>query len=308
MPSRASRLILLLALVLVVLAAIWGVQRFGLGGGGLMAGPTPRTDSLFATAEADVQEVARMIERGETPSRPELEAIPDINARYGQDITLLFHAIASGNVAAIDALLAAGADTRMPDKSVGSTRDFVHFLGSPGGPLLDLDSINEMIRSYLRHGGDPNVRTLGDVQDTLLSSLAIIRNFEGMNILLEGGADPWAWNLNSGERSGTALSVLAGRGLPENLEWLDGAVDRGHFDTVPPQALRDFLHALSGYAQRGDDLSRAIQALAMRVLKRNPDYVETSETLGTSRIFKEHFNDPGLGEIPWEIIRSEAVR
>lgn len=78
-----------------------------------------------------------------------------VNLRHDQDITLLFHALASDNIPAVEALLAVGADPTMPDRT-GSKRDFVYALTMPGGYLLDQNGMNDAIRAYLAHGGNPN--------------------------------------------------------------------------------------------------------------------------------------------------------
>ena len=46
----------------------------------------------------------------------------------------------------------------------------------------------------------------------------------------------------------------------------------------------------------------------MRVLKRNPHYVETTtQNAATRRIFKNHWQDTAPGVIPWERILSDEV-
>ncbi|MCC5973393.1 MAG: hypothetical protein JJT81_05005 [Rubellimicrobium sp.] len=271
-----------------------------------MPDATPRADRLFPADEPEVLALARRIEAGEAITLTDLAPVADmIDRRYGDDITLLFHSVASGNVAAVDAILAAGADTGMTDKATGSTRDFVYYLTLPGGPLMEMDEINEMIRSYLRHGGNPDATTRGNLQQPLVAALAVISNEEGIDILLGAGADPWAWALNNGRRYGTAMSYLAWE--ERNFPLIDRLIDRGLFDAVPQDRLEDFLDALGGYAQRGDDQSLGIQRIAMRVLKRNPHYVETSDEARTASIFRNHWEDPPA-TIPWDIIRSGAVQ
>lgn len=308
MKSYARKIPALVLMAAVVSAALLWIGLHEVQA--QMTGSTPQTDRLFAEAPADVRAIAERIERGDSVSAAEIAALDmDVNARHGDDITLLFHAVASANIEAVDALLAAGADPRMTDKSTGSERDFIFYLGSPGGPLLDMDGLTALIQAYLRNGGDPRVRLRGKSAETLVSAVALAENLEGVRILLEAGADPWAWDLYEGAPRGTMMSRLAASGTPESFDLLNALVDEGWFLDVEPARLRDFIHALSGYDQRGDERSKAIQALAMRVLKRNPDYVETADyDIGTRSIFKDHFVDEGPAEIPWDTILSEAVR
>lgn len=274
----------------------------------VMAEPTPRSDRLFKGHDEAAYELARRIEQGEDMSPEDFAPVSGyINRRYGDDITLLFHAIASANLDAVDALLAAGADTRQPDKPEGSTRDFVSYLGSPGGPLIDQDGITEMIRSYLRHGGDPNVRMQGKSKNTLISEVALIGNESGFQALLKAGADPWAWDMYMGEtQDSNAMTKLASEA--NHFALLNDLVDQGYFDSIGQKELSMFLSWLSNFAQRGDERSKNIQALAKRVLKRNQEYKETDNRFGTVRIFKDHWKDSGPGEIPWDEIRSDAVK
>lgn len=274
-----------------------------------MSEPTPRADRLFQTAhDGEAYDLAQRIERGTAITADDIiPFVTVIDRRYGDDITLLFHAVASANLSAVDVILGAGADTRQPDKSAKSTRDFVYYLTLPGGALMDQDGVNEMIRLYLKHGGDPNVRTLGESQAPLIARLAVIDNIAGIKILLEAGADPWASTLKNGQRQrDSAMALLASGG--KSYDTLHQLIDAGWFDAVPQQGLADFLLALGGYAQRGDDRSLAIKDIAMRVLKRNPDYVEPQRSGGTARIFKDHYDDTLPGEIPWDVIRSDAVK
>lgn len=274
-----------------------------------MSEATPRADRLFQTAhDGEAYALAQQIERRENISLDDLTPFLEVlDRRYGDDITLLFHAIASANLSAVDALLAAGADTRQADKSTGSTRDFVFYLASPGGPLLDEDGINQMIRSYLAHGGDANARLRNDQRRPLIAALAVIDNTAGMDILLAAGADPWAFVDESASLTpANAMTYLASGG--KQYDYLNRLIDAGHFDNRTQKEIAEFLSALGGYSQRGDERSLAIKSIAMRVLKRLPNYVEPSDVNGTVRIFKDHYNDPDPGVIPWELIRSDDVQ
>lgn len=275
--------------------------------------PAYRADRLFQSGspnyDSHVHRIAQRIEWGEALTLADLAPIKEvINQRHGEGITLLFHAITAGNTTAVDALLAAGADPYQADKPTGSSRNFVYFLTLPGGSLLDIDGINTMIASYLRHGGDPN-GTFGEKlvsQGNLTDGLAGIGNIKGLEMVVEAGGDPWMPTWNEGERYTTAMELL---GANHYFDALDRLIDQGLFTNRSQPEIHQFLKSLGGYAQRRDEPSREIQRIAMRVLKRNPDYVETDTVgLASHRIFKNHWQDPLPGVIPWEKILSDAVK
>lgn len=273
----------------------------------LMAEPTPRTDRLFGNADRDVLRLARQIERGEPLAAADFEPLGDrINQRYGQDITLLFHTLNTGNVDAAIALIRAGADLRMTDRPTGSSRDFIYYLSLPGGPLIDQDGINRMLRGYLEAGGDPNVRLQSNTRMPLIAKIGMGGlNMDGVHILLEAGADPWAYSLDDSGLTNNLLTMVNSH--QDQFSFFDKLIDQGYFDGRSQDELFDFLASLGGYAQRGDEISREIQRIAMRVLKRNPHYVEASDRQATARIFKDHWQDPDPGVIPWDTILSDAV-
>lgn len=276
-----------------------------------------RADRLFHAEDpnydANIHKLAQQIEWGEAIAPQDIQWLGSrVNERHGQDITLLFHALASGNVAAVDALLAVGADPTMPDKT-GSRRDFVYALTMPGGDLLDQDAMNDIIRAYLAHGGDPNGsggldaqgRPLPGIRTVLPYGLALNGNYQGLEIVLAAGADPWLPEFNDGEYFMNAVDALAS---DQQFEQLDMLIDKGYFDHRTQTQLEHFLNALGGYAQRRDEPSLEIKRIAMRVLKRNPHYIETvTHDARTRMIFKDHWNDPEPGQIPWDEIRSDRV-
>lgn len=255
--------------------------------------PAYRSDHLFQPFGGEAYRIAQRIERGQTISAAEARALPDgVNARYGEEITLLFHALGARNVEAIDTLLGAGADPYMIDRpSTGSTRSFVFYLTLPGHPTDSSQGfpfINGLIRLYLKHGGDPNYRLGEGFKNYLIADVALIRNYEGMELLLEAGVDPWF----ESEDGDSAMSLLALRSLAQAE--LNRLIDRGYFDKVPLPKLQKFMRALSGYLPRGDDISLANQRIGRRVLKRNPDYPADQHT---KRLFQ--------GSIPWKEIENE---
>ena len=255
--------------------------------------PTYRADRLFKPYGEEIYRIAQRIERGQTITVGGLKALPGgVNKRYGEEITLLFHALGARNVEAMDTLLDAGADPYMIDiPSKGSTRSFVYYLtlpGHPTDPQLGFPFINTLIKLYLKHGGDPNHRLGGAKNDPLIAGVALMDNYEGVDILLDAGADPWMDNAHKIN----AMIRLAADGL-SHAE-LNRLIDRGYFDNVPVTKLREFLSWLSLYEQRGDERSLANQAIGRRVLKRHPNY-PTDEY--TEQLFQ--------GPIPWKEIQNE---
>lgn len=275
--------------------------------------PAYRADRLFKAEDpqydAGIHQLAQRIEWREPISRDDIAPFRDrIDQRHGEDITLLFHAVASGNVSAVDALLAAGADPRVTDKATGSSRNFVYVLTLPGGALLDMAGVNQMLDSYLRNGGDPNgtYGTRDATEGNLTDGLAGSGNYEGLRMAMAAGGDPWMKTWNAGAPYTSAMELLASN---HAFAELDKLIDAGAFDAVPQKDLFDFLVALSEYQQRRDATSAEIKRIARRVLKRNPGYVETATyDTATRAIFKDHWQDPLPGEIPWDDIRSDAVK
>ncbi len=192
----------------------------------------------------------------------------------------------------------------MTDKVTGSDRDFVYYLTAPGGPLMSQAEINEMIKMYLKYGGDPNYRLQGESQTPLIAEIALVGNIDGLRLLLDAGADPWA-NAKSKFGEDNAMQNLARD--REKLNNLDKYVDEGYFDHLTQKQLYGFLTALAGYAQRGDDISKEIQRVAKRVLKRNPNYQVQPDYDPNIELFQSHYNDPPSA-IPWDEINSDAVQ
>lgn len=272
-----------------------------------------RADRLFQREDpnysADIHHLAQRIEWGDALTPDDFAPVKDrIDQKHGNDITLLFQAVASGNVVAVDALLAAGADPYLVAKSGRSTSNFVRLLMMPGGELLDIDGINKMIASYLRYGGDPNA-TSGEpsgYQRNLMNGVATSGNISGLRLLLAAGGDPWKPSINNNEPYYSAFETLAS---DYQFAALDEFIDEGRFDGIPQERLYKFFVNLSGYAQRRDEKSSEIQRIAKRVLKRNPSYIETATyDIATLRIFKDHWEDPLPGMIPWDEILSDAVK
>jgi len=286
-----NRRMFFVALFAVVVAATawWAYQTIS----EKLMEPTYRADRLFKPYGKEIYDIARRIERGQAISVGQLKALPGgLNKRYGEEITLLFHALGARNIEAIDALLEAGADPYMADRpSKGSIRSFAYALtlpGHPTDPQLGFPFINTLIKLYLKHGGDPNHRLGGANNNPLIADVALIRNYEGIDLLLNAGADPWA----EGDDADTAMSLLAADDLSQTE--LNLLIDQGYFDNVQFPQLQNFMLWISSYEQRGDEISLANQKIGRRVLKRHPNYPADQYT---ERLFQ--------GPIPWKEIESE---
>lgn len=292
------------------------VLAFALVTGGdthAMSDPTPRTDRFFADAPRDVTRIARQIELAEVPDASALEALAaekdgaGLDQRYGENITLLFHALNTANIGAIEALLKAGADVRVPDKP-GGGRDFIFYMTSPGGDLLSAGDLAQVIAAYLDAGGDPNARLTGDSRTSrkiMLDAVVQMGNDAAVPVLLDGGADPWGQEIKNGQPTGETAVITAA--LLQSYDVVEMFIERGDLTGRSQVELELFFASIGGYAQRGDETSLRIRELTKRVLKRNPDYRPPENGQGTQRIFKDHYNDPGVGEIPWDEILSDQV-
>lgn len=267
---------------------------------------------LFESAPKDVRVVASVIARGEVPTAAQLAAIDDLDARYGDDLTLFWHALACGNVPALEALVEAGASML-----VRARRDrgfhFYEIMAQPGGSLIGPDGIAELVRIYLENGGDPNATwTYPDSSEihVLAPTFGLYGNLRGVQQLLDAGADPWLHETaKNGQRLDNLVMALAASTDLEALALLDRMIDAGAFENRSLDEIRGVIRNLSSYAQRGDELSIAKQRLGMRILKRYPDYFESGpSSLGVGRLFKTHYTDEAPGQIPWDRIRSAEVR
>lgn len=252
---------------------------------------TPRSNRLFKAYDQAVYRLAQQIERGEPISLEEVNALGKeaLNARYGQEITLLFHAMSARNLQAIDVLLEAGASPYLIDKpSTISTRDFTYYLTLPGNnnDPTSLPFINAMLKLYLKHGGDPNHRRGNGRKNPLLVDLAIMENFEGFDLLLAAGADPWLM----GEDEENGMSRLAmsreSGGLIEQL------IDKEYFDKVPLKSLQSFMLWNSARSRAEGVIGEQRRRIGLRVLKRNPEYPADRHT---ELLFK--------GPIPWDEVQ-----
>ena len=206
-------------------------------------------------------------------------------------------------------MLASGADPYAfdhPDRK--RRRRFVYYLTEPQHPF-QIDPVNEetlaerramlndVLALFLKHGGDPNYR-MDDNNSPMIRDVAMVKNTEGVILMLEAGGDPWLED----EKFGSTVKTLAtSAGQHDGL--IDAMLDREDFDALTREQVSQAMAGLATYSQRGDEESRLRQRLAKRFLKRAPDYPDDRYT---QRIFKDHYDDPPA-TIPWDEIRSDAV-
>ncbi|UXN06242.1 hypothetical protein [Bartonella sp. HY761] len=256
---------------------------------------TPRSDRLFRDYGEPVYHLAQKIEREQTINQSELAALPPngINQRYGDETTLLFHAMAQHNVQAIDLLIGNGADYTMAKRPLlNSEPEFISALDSFGDNDEAADRIyrTKLIEIYLKHGGDPNFRFRQANDRPLVMMVALAQNYDGVHILVEAGANIWARNDNG-------INLVGQLGLSiTGYEELSKLIDEGYLDNIQMNDIVDAMAYISAYKQRGDEQSKNRQILAMKILKRYPQY-EADEN--TQDIFG--------GPIPWEQINNLSI-
>lgn len=215
---------------------------------------------------SNVTKVARYIAADTELSNELMAKIKkDINNRYHRDITLLFFALKKRNLQAIDKLLEYEASPYLPDKSKGSIRSFIYYIVSAGE---NFDFTLEVLKLYLKHGGDPD-HDLADHHEPIIVSTATMDNFSQFKILIEAGADVWADADKGTSHANNALET-AGM-LTDNHSFIYYSLDKGLFDNVDKQKIFGLMHFLSMYKQRGDKLSLDIQKVT-RVIMEKTEY------------------------------------
>jgi len=257
---------------------------------------SPRTDDLFKQANSAVYQLARKIEREEPINADEVAALPEgaLNARYGRDITLLFHALSAYNLQAIDVLLGSGADPYMTDQAEHSGRDFTYYIGAlnmSSRPDLGQDFKTELIRLYLKHGGDPNHRLPSPSETPFFHYVTLMENFDGIKLLLEAGANPLAYDKQGHFNS---VEMLANNYDDESREMLRHIVCHGYLDRADAKSVSGVIRSLIPLGPSDPVRETTYKKLAMRILKYHPDIDETEVQLATDKIFG--------GRIPWKDI------
>ncbi|UXM94899.1 hypothetical protein N5853_12540 [Bartonella sp. HY329] len=289
MKNKRAVIKTILSSAAIILLLIMGYQAYN----DITSLLTPQSDLLFSDFDRNAYHLAQKIERHQDLNENDFAKLPQgaINQRYGQEITLLFHALSQRNVQAIDTLISNGADVTMVDRpSKRLPMNFMNYLGMPGGgndEAEDLIFINKLIKIYLKTGGDPNYIQINSNNTPLVLDVAIAQNYKGVDILVKAGADIWL-------PRETGLNLVQSLALSSSgNQELNNLIDYGLLDHAEMSDIIKTIQFLSGYTQRGDKESNDKRISAMRILKRYPKYQDDQFT---KRIFG--------GEIPWAEIKA----
>lgn len=254
---------------------------------------TPSSYSYFDKAPRSVFTLAQKIERKQDITLAEVKALPDgaLNARYDAEITLLFFAARHYNLQAIDILLQAGADPYMVDRpSQKSVHDFTFYItdmNTPGSYEDTMKFRTELMRIYLKNGGDPNHELPSTSKTHLLVSAILMRNIKSARMLIAAGADPL-------KMEGTGLSgptMLAIRRDDESNQLLKDIICQGAYDHATEEQVENIIIYLRPLGANDEVRQLRHKKLAMYILKRHPDY---KNSMSSEMIFN--------GPIPWKTI------
>ncbi len=149
-----------------------------------------------AVARGDAAEIRRQLER------------VDADAPGSDGSTLLLAAIASGQLASVEALLQGGADPNRPGPRGDTAVHAAAFSGKP-----------ELLRLVLEHGGDVDARNPQTGTTPLVQALLSPRA-DQYRVLLDAGADPDIADRNGDTplhvaartNNGSAILALLGKG------------------------------------------------------------------------------------------------
>jgi len=254
----------------------------------------PPLIELFEAADPATYALAQKIAHDEDISLDEVKALPNgaLNKRYELDRTLLFHALAAYHLQAIDVLLQAGADPHMVDyPSLGSIRDLTYYTAAFYGPIdLDEDFKTNVLRLYLKHGGDPNHRLRSDV--SLFEYIIAAENYSGAQLMLQAGADTLAYD---GDGTSNPAIRLASHRNRTSRRLLHQIVCRGDFDHADNRTVQDIFRAFKPSGWEGSEREVLFTKLSMRILKHHQAIEETEE-------MKARFG----GSIPWDEIMTTS--
>lgn len=154
----------------------------------------------FPQAAPEVQAVAQAIVAGGPIPLAALDelTIEQINGGYSAALapkwdyqhTLLREAFVSRNAQAALQLLEAGADLSVNQNEL----PYLAVKWQPGSDLAfpDFSATNQLLSIWLRQGGDPNAYNPAHGSLGPILNVVPENNLEGIVILLQAGADPWA--------------------------------------------------------------------------------------------------------------------
>lgn len=265
---------------------------------------TPGTDAYFKNADPVVYQLARKIEKKETITQEEVKALPEgaLNARYGNDITLLFLALTARDLQAIDVLLASGSDPYMIDRpSYGSENDFTYYTATVTmvqpdysfDPEATKKFRYELTKIYLKNGGRADHILDGKIPLSLLYIHMFTDNFVTAKLLIDHGANPLLVN-NAGT---SPIMSLVTDYSDEGLELLRYIICKGYYSQATYGQVE---HALKWFEPSGPKNAKRehiLKQFSMLVLKNNPEFKGNRYT---EKIFG--------GPIPWKEIHDLKTR
>ncbi|UXN05193.1 hypothetical protein [Bartonella sp. HY761] len=264
---------------------------------------SPRTDSYFKNADPIVYQLARKIEKKEPITLEDVKILPDgtLNARYDNDITLLFLALTARNLQAIDVLLAAGADPYMVDRpSYGSENDFTYYTATVTmvkpdysfDPEVTKKFRYELTEIYLKNGGKADHIIPGENPLSLLFMHALKRNYDAVKLLIDQGADPlWIGSLGH-----STIMSLATEYDEESRKLLKYIVCKGYYKNATYEQVNEAIKWFAPSGPKNIAREHDLKQLSMLILKENPDFKD-------NRYTEEAF----AGPIPWQEIRDMKI-
>lgn len=158
----------------------------------------------FPDAPEDVRQIAKMIIEGKVPTAEELMELPQeaLNQSYSRPFpkdqplfghTLLRQAVISRNLEAAKILISVGADPFFNQSEMAFMAVNMN-TPPPDGEMVYYDDYRigvSFLKLWFESGGQPNVRNERYGYDDLLSATPM-DNIEGILLLLDKGANPWA--------------------------------------------------------------------------------------------------------------------
>jgi hypothetical protein len=209
--------------------------------------------------------LAERIARGEALTPRDFDPVAaDIDRRFqiGQ-FRLLIFAWNVGNIPAMEALLARGADPLAPLRTTDPP---------PAQTLLYLILISQdakaapAMQALLRHGLNPAYRDPSN-GGTLLFGPTSSKNLSLAKVLLDAGVDPWTTNDDGATAVMDAIDSF-------NYDFIELLASRGAFKDQPAARIKPLVDDLAGPRQTGDAASIATQAV-MRVIVDQSGYPQS---------------------------------
>lgn len=176
-------------------------------------------------ASRPYQELVAVILSGAAPDVEDLRGLgTDLERSYGmrpqranggfqyqRQINILEHAVRSGNLQAVRAVLEAGHDPNLAGFEFARAS-----APNPTGPP-DWSTSPPFLEAYLEFGGNPDYPT-ADSPFPMISRAGSAGNFEGVKLLLSRGADPWIEVRGSGWPDNPAPASSRVRAVPDMIK------------------------------------------------------------------------------------------